>query len=184
MQRNVLKHGRAVVVLSLLLGCHTPRMIAARPAEPESYRPEWAAQVAPHLGNIRACLADKLPPAGIVYLTALANDATGVTSVDGLGATEHCAARGGEVVHREVDSKRAQELRTLPVFTLERPTRPPLTVVEEVLDEDRAIGYLYWPSEQPPELDAAPSATAPDFGVITDAASVATRQEGGSHEAP
>lgn len=117
---------------------------------PVRHRPPWIAEVSLHIENIRACLAEKMQPAGVVYVTSLRTGGTGLTTVDGLGATEHCAAKDGEVLYREPDPMRASELETLAVFTPahERPAVGELVLLEEVLDEDRrTIGFLHWPGE-------------------------------------
>jgi hypothetical protein len=167
MNREITKRLRACLhmcTLSLAAGCHVPPAVnpAAGPNLAWSHkdqiaadssdalehpRPAWVGGLAARVHDIRACLVGKLPPSGVVYVaSSLPSGVTGVTSIDGLGDTEHCAARSGEVFFREPGSKRVSDLPGAAVFTPgpSRPIVPELSLVEAVLDGERTVGFLYW----------------------------------------
>ena len=138
----------------LAIACHSPEGRALSPlavlAEPdEVYRPDWTAGIQVHAAEIRACLRGRQAPALVVHVQALpVSGATGVTDVDGFGAVEHCSAQGSRVLLRQPAKLRPEHFAGLPAFVLgvARPAVGPGVPLEEIVDEQELVGWLYWPS--------------------------------------
>ncbi|MDB4986292.1 MAG: hypothetical protein JWN04_1470 [Myxococcaceae bacterium] len=117
----------------------------AKPA----YRPAWTAGIQVHAAEIRACLRGRQPPTLVVHVQSLAvSGATGVTAIDGFGTVEHCSAEGSRVLLREPAKLQPADFAGLPAFVLgsARPAVEGGKPLEEIVDDQQVVGWLYWPS--------------------------------------
>ena len=145
----------------------SPHVVSApREERAEHFRPEWTASLPLHMDELRACLEGRHPPVAVVHLQELATGDTGVTSVDGSGLLENCAARGSHVVIRGPSQFRPEDMNGLPFFAPGSEV-PPVSagiVLEEVdaFDgKDEVLGWLYWPEPPQAALDSSEPDGAP-----------------------
>lgn len=97
-------------------------------------------------------------PTAVVHVRSLARSrATGVTWVDGFGAVEHCSAEGGVVRMRQPARARLEDFAGLPRFVLADQQEPSLRtgqLLEEIVQEDQVLGWLYWEPASGPSKEA------------------------------
>jgi hypothetical protein len=151
--------------LYLVLGClaacarNTP---AVEHPLPGRVRPNWAANLGPHMDAMQRCLELREAPRYVAFVDPLPSGATGVTTVDAYGSVEHCAVDAGEIVRREPATISELDISTAggALFALgpEQPIVPVGRVLEEVLDGGSVLGWLYWPQalEREQVEEAAP----------------------------
>lgn len=150
--RTVAVIGAAALVIGSGCGATSSPATRTRLVEPprykEPYRPAWTAGIALHIDEIRLCLAEREPPFAVVHVQDLATGATGVTAVDGFGHAENCAVEDGRVVSRERADVEVADLAGLPVFApgAKQPKVGVGGLLEEVVEGDLVLGWLYWPS--------------------------------------
>ena len=148
---------RAVPLVTLLLGCGSAEVRSAQDVLPQAddlhvtqdvYRPAWTAGIQVHAAEIRVCVQGRQPPVLVVHVEALVSGATGVTAVDGFGAVEHCKADGGRVLRRWPANHGPEIFVGSPAFVLgaARPSVGAAVPLEEIVDEQASLGWLYWPS--------------------------------------
>jgi hypothetical protein len=119
-------------------------------------RPNWAANLGPHVDAMQRCLELREAPRYVAFVEPLPSGATGVTTVDAYGAVEHCAIDAGEIVRREPATISELDIATArgALFALgpAQPIVPVGRVLEEVVDSGSVLGWLYWP--EPADGDA------------------------------
>jgi hypothetical protein len=120
-------------------------------------RPTWVSSVGVHADAMRVCLAPLEAPSYVAFVDALSDGVTGVSTVDAYGAVQHCAVRDGRVVRREPAPLSARDISRAGGALLSIGVVPPIVpsgiVLEEVLDDGRTLGWLYWPSSDDAESD-------------------------------
>jgi hypothetical protein len=133
----------------LLVGACARGPIPVEEPTPLRLRPDWTSQLAMQDGALRACLELREAPRYVVFLDSLPSGATGVTTIDAYGAIEHCAFLDGEVVRREPTQLSGAEIADAGgvLFSLGpvMPVVPAGIVLEEVVDDGKVLGWLYWP---------------------------------------
>lgn len=136
-----------VMVVSFAGACAKAVQVEATEPQEERYRPSWTLNVPVHLDGACACLEGREEPRFVAHIEPLSSGAVGYTTVDAFGAVQHCAYAGGKVVRREQAAVRGAELVGLPLLSVGA-VQPVLSVgvkLEEVLDGDDVIGWLFWP---------------------------------------
>jgi len=115
-------------------------------------RPDWTSQLALQVDAMRACTELREAPRYVLFLDPLPSGATGVTTIDAFGAVEHCAYLNGEVVRREPTQLSGTDVAEAGgVFFSLGPTMPvvaPGNVLEEVVENEAVVGWLFWPKAQ------------------------------------
>ena len=140
---------RWIALTMLLSACARPELGRAKTTLDESdpYRPGWTGSLPLIIDGVRTCVEGRLPPTLVLNVSSRPSGATGVITVDGVGATERCAAADGRVVHREPIALRPEMFEGFPVFVVgaETPTVDDHVLLEEVHAGEELIGWLFWP---------------------------------------
>jgi hypothetical protein len=136
-----------VLIAALASACSKPVQVEAPKSKEERYRPSWTLNLMVHLDGARACLEGREEPRFVAHVEPLATGATGYSTVDAFGEVQNCAYSDGKVLRREAAAVRAADLVGLPLFAVgpQQPVLPVGVKAEEVLDDDRVIGWLFWP---------------------------------------
>jgi hypothetical protein len=112
-------------------------------------RPDWTTHLALQVDAMRACIELRESPHYVAFVDSLPSGATGVTTIDAYGAVEHCAYLDGEVVRREPTDVSGADIAEAGgvLFSLGpvMPVVPVGMVLEEVIEDDAVVGWLYWP---------------------------------------
>lgn len=143
----MLRTSVVVGVLCALSACAKAVQIEAAEPIDDRYRPSWTSNLELHVDGARACLEGREEPRFVAHIEPLAT-AIGFTTVDAYGATQNCVYADGKVVRREPAGVRAVELAGLPLFAVgsAQPALPVGVKLEEVLDQEQVVGWLFWPA--------------------------------------
>jgi hypothetical protein len=122
-----------------------------RPSADVQHRPPWLSWITTADKQISLCLEGREAPAYVLLVYRGASGLTVVSTVDAFRAIEHCGVDGSRVVLRQPARQQLSAYDGMPLFSL-GPARPHVsatTPMEEVVSEQRVLGWVHWPPSSP-----------------------------------